>query len=151
MIDTRIVDFAEKHRIAVISTLLADGAPHSATIHYASARPLEFFSSPKKRRENSLRSFNLQHSLEQPVSLLALVKKSGSNCKWKALSALLPKKKNRSMPGIYSWKNFLNLPSVNRMPNTQCYLLFLPGGAIPNFAPNLYKLSHQNLHNQPKL
>lgn len=43
MIDTRIVDFAEKHRIAVISTLVADGAPHSATIHYASTRPLEFF------------------------------------------------------------------------------------------------------------
>jgi len=41
--DKNVLDFIEKHRISVLTTLLKDGKPHSATMHYAFSKdPLSF-------------------------------------------------------------------------------------------------------------
>lgn len=48
-----IVDFVEKHRISVLTTLLPNGKPHSGTMHYASSsNPLSFiFLTERKARK----------------------------------------------------------------------------------------------------
>ena len=33
--DTRIIDFLTKHRVCALTTLLPDGSPHSAALHYS--------------------------------------------------------------------------------------------------------------------
>lgn len=33
--DTRLLDFLNSHRVCVITTLLEDGSPHSAAMHYS--------------------------------------------------------------------------------------------------------------------
>ena len=35
MIDQKVLDFVDKHRICVLTTLLSDGSPHSAALHYS--------------------------------------------------------------------------------------------------------------------
>jgi general stress protein 26 len=40
----KILDFLKKEPVGVISVLMADGAPHSATVHYShQENPLKFF------------------------------------------------------------------------------------------------------------
>ncbi len=44
MIDQKVLDFVDKHRISVLTTLLSDGSPHSASLHYsADLELLEFY------------------------------------------------------------------------------------------------------------
>lgn len=41
--DEQVIGFAYKHRICVLTTVLPDGTPHSATLHYATTKePLTF-------------------------------------------------------------------------------------------------------------
>lgn len=41
--DKKVLDFAAKHRVSVLTTILADGKPHSASMHYAaSLNPFSF-------------------------------------------------------------------------------------------------------------
>lgn len=41
--DRKVVSFLDKHRISVLTTILPDGTPHSASLHYAnSVDPLYF-------------------------------------------------------------------------------------------------------------
>ncbi len=41
--DTRIVDFTKNNRVSVLTTVLPDGTPHSAALHFASSDDLESF------------------------------------------------------------------------------------------------------------
>lgn len=42
-VDKKVLDFAAKHRVSVLTIILADGNPHSASMHYAaSANPFSF-------------------------------------------------------------------------------------------------------------
>lgn len=42
--DKRITDFIKDHRVCVLTTLLSDGAPHAATLHYShQEEPLKFY------------------------------------------------------------------------------------------------------------
>ena len=44
VMDQKIKDFLKKEHVGVISVLLADGSPHSATVHYSHQEsPLKFF------------------------------------------------------------------------------------------------------------
>lgn len=43
-VDKKLISFIEKHRVSVLTTLLKNGSPHSATMHYShQKRPLKFF------------------------------------------------------------------------------------------------------------
>lgn len=51
--DKRVLDFVAKHRISVLTTLLPDGKPHSASMHYATksgSLNFVFFTKEKSRK-----------------------------------------------------------------------------------------------------
>src|SRR5579872_2327559 len=42
--DSKIVEFLDKEKICVLSVLMSDGSPHSATVHFSyEGEPLRFF------------------------------------------------------------------------------------------------------------
>ncbi len=42
--DQRVIEFLKKNRVSVLSTMLPDGYPHGATLHYShQENPLEFY------------------------------------------------------------------------------------------------------------
>lgn len=47
--DSQVIEFLAKNRVSVLTTLLLDGSPHSATLHYSHIdEPLKFFFSTEK-------------------------------------------------------------------------------------------------------
>jgi general stress protein 26 len=67
-IDQKIINFIEKHRIGVLTTLLPDGRPHSASMHVASRNePLTFIFFTKK---DSRKCSHLETNKKYPASLV---------------------------------------------------------------------------------
>lgn len=66
--NTKILKFIKKNRISVLTTLLEDGTPHSASMHFASSNnPLEFVFFTKKI---SRKCMCLKNNIKSPASLV---------------------------------------------------------------------------------
>src|SRR5260221_8888214 len=52
--DKKILDFLKSHRVSVLTTLLKDGSPHGATLHYSHRdEPLELYFSTENTGRKS--------------------------------------------------------------------------------------------------
>lgn len=67
-VDKKVTDFIEKHRVSALTTVLSDGRPHSAAMHYATAGgSLEFVFFT---REKSRKCENFVSGKKYPASLI---------------------------------------------------------------------------------
>ena len=67
-IDKKILDFISKHRISVLTTLLAGGSPHSASMHFATGTEnLDFIFFTK---EKSRKCEHFETNKDYPASLV---------------------------------------------------------------------------------